>query len=146
MNFVNKITISVIVPFYNSEKHLSKCILSIIEQDNKSKFEIIMVDDGSTDHSLDIIKNFDNNNIKVFSLPENCGPAAARNLGLKKAKGDYVFFVDADDRIEKNTLSLLYGIACKTKVDLVLCDSKWIENNKNQRKKYFFFTKRPFYI
>ena len=83
MNFVNKITISVIVPFYNSEKHLSKCILSIIEQDNKSKFEIIMVDDGSTDHSLDIIKNFDNN-IKVFSLPENCGPAAARNLGLKK--------------------------------------------------------------
>ena len=107
MNFVNKITISVIVPFYNSENTF-KCILSIIEQDNKSKFEIIMVDDGSTDHSLDIIKNFDNNNIKVFSLPENCGPAAARNLGLKKAKGDYVFFVDADVIELKKTLYLYY--------------------------------------
>ncbi len=141
MNFVNKIAISVIVPFYNSEKHLSSCVSSIIEQDDGPKIEIIMVDDCSTDNSLDIIRNFDNDNINVFSLPENSGPAVARNLGLEKAVGDYVFFVDADDRIEKNTLSLLYKIACKTKFDLVFCDSQWIENNQNQRKNIYSLPK-----
>ena len=141
MNFADKKALSVIVPFYNSEKHLPDCISSIIKQDCELEFEIIMVDDCSTDKSIDIIRGFDNSNIKIFSLPKNSGPAAARNLGLEKAIGDYIFFVDADDRIAKNTLSLLYGIACKRNVDLVFCDSKWIENNKNQRKNIFSFQK-----
>ena len=133
--------ISVIVPFYNSEKFLASSLSSLIAQNFKLPFEIILVDDGSTDSSLSIVEKFNKPYIKLFSLSSNSGPAAARNLGLKKAQGDYVFFLDADDTIEPDTLSVLYKFASETKLDLVFCDSKWIENNQNQRLNIYSFPK-----
>ena len=133
--------ISVIVPFYNAEFFLAESLNSLVAQNFNLPFEVIMVDDGSTDNSLSIIKKTNQSYIKVFSLPSNSGPAAARNLGLKKARGDYVFFLDADDTIEPDTLSSLYKSASEANADLVFCDSKWIEKNKNQRLNIFSFLK-----
>ena len=131
--------VSVIVPFYNSEIHVKKCLESLIEQDFSLPFEIIMVNDSSSDSSLNLIKSYKHPHIKIFSLSSNSGPAAARNLGLKKAKGDYIFFLDVDDAVEINTLSILYKAASETNSDLVFCDSKWIENHQNQRKNIFSY-------
>ena len=131
--------ISIIVPFYNSESHIKKCLDSLIVQDFSLSFEIIMVDDGSSDRSEDLIKTYKYPYIKLFSLSSNSGPAVARNLGLKKAEGDYIFFLDVDDTIETNTLSVLYKAAIETNSDLVFSDSKWVENNQNQRENFYSY-------
>ena len=92
--------ISIIVPIYNAEKYLARCIESILRQ-TYSDLEIILVDDGSVDDSADICDTFafQDERILVFHQA-NGGVSVARNLGLKKATGDFVMFVDADDCIE----------------------------------------------
>lgn len=99
--------LSVIVPIFNGEKYLNKCIQSILKQ-KKESMEIILVDDGSTDGSLDICKEFEDkdNRIKVIHQ-ENLGPIQARRNGLLASMGSYVTFVDADDWIDENTYSTL---------------------------------------
>ena len=131
--------VSVIVPFYNAESHIKACLDVLLNQDFVKPFEIIMVDDASTDNSRNIVKMHEFPNLRLYSLPSNSGPAAARNLGLKKAKGEYVFFLDVDDTIAANILSTLYSIAKETACDLVMCDKKWIENSKNQRTNIFIY-------
>ena len=131
--------VSVIVPFYNAESHIKTCLDVLLNQDFTKPFEIIMVDDASIDNSRNIVKMHDFPGLRLYSLPSNSGPAAARNLGLKKAKGEYVFFLDVDDTITANTLSTLYGIAKETACDLVICDKKWIENSQNQRTNIFIY-------
>ena len=132
-------SISVIVPFYNSEKYINKCIQCLIKQDLTKPIEIILINDGSSDRSLEIAKKFNFPHIKIYNLEKNSGPAVARNLGLRHAKGEFIFFLDADDIIEKNTLSLLYYSAIEKNYDLTICDSKWIENSKNQRSNIYSF-------
>lgn len=85
--------ISIITPFYNAESHIKTCLNSLLKQDFIKPFEIIMVDDSSTDNSQDIIKKHDIPDLQLYSLPKNSGPAAARNLGLKKAKESTYFFL-----------------------------------------------------
>ncbi len=116
---MKKIKISLIIPIYNAEKYLEKMLQSIIEQ----KFldiEIICVDDGSTDGSLKILKKFSllDSRIKVFTQYRK-GVGSARNLGLTKAKGKYIWFVDADDWISHNSCEELYEIAEKNQADIV---------------------------
>ena len=101
--------LSIILPVYNVEKKKKKCIRSIECQDiEKNEYELIAVDDGSTDNSMHIVKvlasEFDN---LRFIQQNNKGASAARNLGLKYAKGKYVWFIDSDDYIEKNVLKNL---------------------------------------
>lgn len=134
----NSYFISVIIPVYNSEKFIKNSIKSLLNQSLK-KFEVIIIDDGSTDNTVNIIKSFNNPKIKIFFLKKNYGPATARNLGLKKAKGKYIFFLDSDDTIEKNTLKNLFFIAKKKNFDFVFCDHKWIENNINLKKNFFSY-------
>ena len=131
--------ISVIVPVYNSKKFIKKSIESVINQNFSKNFEIIVIDDASTDDSLKIIKSINNPKVKIFSLPQNSGPAAARNLGIKKAIGDYVFFLDADDTIHIETLKSFYQIAVENKYDYIFCDHEWIQNGENQRKSFFSY-------
>ena len=131
--------VSVIVPFYNAESHIKKCLDVLLNQDFIKPFEIIMVDDASTDNSRDIVKMHDLPGLRLYSLPSNSGPAAARNLGLKKAKGEYIFFLDVDDTIAANTLTTLHSIANETDCDLVFCDTEWIENSQNQRANIFVY-------
>ena len=96
--------ISIIIPFYNSEKTIRKCILSILNSNFNEKFEIIVIDDGSTDKSLEIINDL---NIKILSQ-KNKGAGAARNRGAKKTQSNLLLFVDSDVIFYKNTLKQIY--------------------------------------
>lgn len=96
--------VSIIVPVYNTEKYISECLNSLFQQ-SYSHIEIIAIDDGSTDNSLNLLKELaaKDSRLKVFSQP-NQGVSAARNLALSKATGTYVMFVDADDWIDSSTI------------------------------------------
>ena len=96
--------ISVIVPVYNSEKYIEKCIESIINQTYRN-IEIIFINDGSTDESLNIIHKYKklDNRIKVINQ-SNSGVSAARNKGIKNSIGDYITFVDSDDHIDSKMI------------------------------------------
>lgn len=111
--------ISVIIPVYNIEKYLERCIKSVLSQTLKS-FEIIIIDDGSTDNTSKIINIYkEYKNIEVISTA-NKGVSAARNLGIGKSQGDYIYFLDADDYIEKNTLLKLFDTATLNKTPVVI--------------------------
>jgi glycosyltransferase involved in cell wall biosynthesis len=99
--------ISIIVPIYNTEQYLAKCIESILEQ-TYHRLELILINDGSTDHSLDICKHYQSMDERIVLIDKrNEGVSAARNLGISLAKGDYIGFVDSDDYIEKNMYETL---------------------------------------
>ncbi len=95
----NKYKISVVIPVYNSSAFINKCMNSLYKQDFKKPFEIIIIDDASTDNTLEMIKKWNLLNISFFSLTLNSGPSTARNIGIKHAKGEYIYFLDADDAI-----------------------------------------------
>lgn len=132
------VEISVIIPVFNSEEFLNKCLDSLLNQ-SLTDIEIICVDDGSTDNSLKILKSYANKDDRVKVLTrENNGAGAARNLGLKYVNGKYILFVDSDDWFEEDGLKLLYDKAEQLNVDLLLFDS--IEhkiNNQVTERKYF---------
>lgn len=99
--------VSIIVPIYNCEKNLKKCLNSLLNQTYKN-LEIILIDDGSIDSSLKICKEFQNKSEKIFVyLQKNSGPSVARNHGIEKSTGDYIFFCDSDDYIDNNVIELL---------------------------------------
>ena len=113
--------ISVIVPFYNVEPYFSRCISSIISQSLKD-IEIILVNDGSTDKSLDIAYDFANKDNRIIVISQkNAGQACARNTGLKIAKGDYVAFIDSDDWLEHNMLENLLHVIEENNAEVVQC-------------------------
>ena len=99
--------ISVIIPVYNEEKYIDKCLLSVINQTYKN-IEIIIVNDGSTDRSLNICRKYKDKRIKIYNK-ENGGLSSARNYGLDKANGNYIYFIDSNDFIELNALESLYN-------------------------------------
>jgi len=132
--------VSVIVPFYNAEIYIKKCLDVLHNQDFEKSFEVIMIDDGSTDKSRNIIKAYNYPGLQLYSLPKNSGPGAARNVGLKKAKGEYIFLLDVDDAIDPDTLTLLYNVANKTDCDLVFSDFKKVENSINLRDNFFNYS------
>lgn len=114
--------ISIIVPIYNAERYLKRCINSILNQ-SYTDLEIILVDDGSTDQSLDICKYYMHNDTRIKLIQqENSGVAAARNAGLRIAKGEYITFVDSDDYIERNMYEKMIGIVNQYHCDIVMCD------------------------
>lgn len=123
--------ISIIIPVYNIEKYLSECLESILNQTFKD-FEVICVNDGSTDSSLEILKSFaqKDSRFKIFSQ-KNQGAAIARNTGIKQAKGEYLQFLDSDDYFEPNMLEELYCYAEKYDSDLVVCSSRKVDDFGN---------------
>lgn len=112
---------SIIIPMYNVEKYIERCILSCCNQNIAIlEYEIIVVNDGSPDRSLEIATNFEQkfSNIKIISQ-ENQGLSVARNNGLKVAKGEYIWFVDSDDWIERNCLLDLYKKCSEFSLDVL---------------------------
>ena len=97
--------ISIVIPVYNSSKTIDKCLKAIFNS-NYSNFEVIIVDDGSTDETVDIIKK-DFEQTKIIKLNGNKGAAAARNKGVEKAQGNIIMFTDSDIIIQPNTLNLI---------------------------------------
>ena len=111
--------ISVIVPMYNVEKYLRLCISSILAQSFKD-FELILIDDCSTDKTLEIAESFSDSRIKILRNEKNLGnPGAVRNIGLDAAQGDYIYFCDSDDAILNIALEILYDTAIKNSADIV---------------------------
>lgn len=124
------VKVSIIVPVYNVEKYLSKCLESLINQTLKD-IEIICVNDGSGDNSLDILKNFaqKDSRIKIIDK-QNEGVAIARNIALEQAIGDYIGFVDSDDYIDLDYFEKLYNTATKNNSDIAVASIL-------KHKKYF---------
>lgn len=119
---INNPAVSIIVPVYNVENYLSRCLDSILSQ-TFVDYEVLLIDDGSTDCSRFICDEYAvrDNRIKVFHK-KNGGVASARQLGLDNCCGEYVIHVDSDDWIEPTMLEELYVVAKKSNVDIVICD------------------------
>lgn len=134
--------ISLVIPVYNVEKYLRKALESVQNQTFKN-FEVIIVDDGSTDASIDIVKEFcqDNENF-IYITQKNQGPAAARNLALKMCKGDYIGFMDSDDYLEPEFLEYLYNAAIENDADVACCNFN-LYYPENDLKVYMPFTSFP---
>ena len=127
--------ISVIIPVYNCEKWIKRCIISILEQ-TYSNIEVIIIDDGSTDNSLQICKSYETDKIKVFTKP-NTGVSDTRNLGIEKANGDYLFFVDADDYLKNDAIEQLYKLAKQYDADVVKCNYDQFDDSKIVKQENF---------
>ena len=113
--------VSLIIPVYNVEQYLPKCLESIAAQTLKG-FEVILVDDGSTDHSLEILRGFARRFPNTCVIhQENGGVSKARNAGIQAARGEYIAFMDSDDYIAPLYLQRLYESAKKYRADMVCC-------------------------
>lgn len=122
--------ISIIVPVYNTEKFLEKCLNSLINQTLKD-IEIICINDGSTDNSLQILKKFANKDKRIQIINQtNSGPSIARNIGIKKAKGEYIGFVDSDDWVDSNFFEQLYVNVKKNNADIGVAGIKRVRSYK----------------
>ncbi|WP_158699259.1 glycosyltransferase family 2 protein, partial [Cronobacter dublinensis] len=131
--------VSIIIPVYNTEKYIAECLESVLSQyvlgmDAQTAIEIIIVNDGSPDNSLDIIKTYKNNyrNIVVIHQ-ENAGQSVARNNAIEIARGEYIFFLDSDDLLPPGAISSLYKLAVETGSEVVVSHSKAF----NSRRSWF---------
>jgi len=118
--------ISVIVPVYESVSYIEACLDSLSAQTMKD-FEVIFVDDCGMDGTLFVVDQYMEHHpgvfpFKIVSMPENSGPALARNAGLKEAEGEYVAFLDGDDRLDPHFCEKLYKAAAAVKADIACCD------------------------
>ena len=141
--------ISLIIPVYNTEKYLDECLKSIEKQTiDKSLLEVIIINDGSTDSSLNIINNYINKNKWILINQKNSGLSISRNNGINISKGKYIMFLDSDDYIEKDTLKDMYEAIKKNNSDLVIgkinaFDSKgfygyYFDKVINKNETYYF--------
>ncbi|MUG31584.1 glycosyltransferase family 2 protein [Psychrobacter sanguinis] len=142
--------VSIIIPVYNVEQYIEKCITSILSQ-TLTNFECLIIDDGSYDKSIEIAKDIINNDKRfVFLKKKNGGQASARNMGLDYAQGEYISFIDSDDYVDSEFLHLMYNEILKDMSDICICnvqyvslkglDIKQFKNDvtEHQRKKDYF--------
>ena len=121
--------ISVIIPLYNKESVIKQTIQSVLNQSFQS-FEIVVVNDGSTDRSMEVVKKIHNNHIRLIEQKNN-GPAAARNTGVKASKGDWIIFLDADDELLPDALQIYADFVKENpNVDVIDCGQKIKHGNK----------------
>ena len=123
--------VSVIVPVHNQEKYLGRCLRSLLAQDmTREKYEIVMIDDGSTDRSSYALELFADE-IRIITLPTNQGLPAALNVGLEQARADIIVRVDADDYVNTRFLSVLsLFLESNPYLDAVACDYVLVDNDE----------------
>lgn len=127
--------ISIIIPVYNVEKYLETCIKSIINQ-TYTNLEIILIDDGSKDNSLNICKDFEKKDKRIKAIhKENEGVSSARNLGIKESTGNYITFIDPDDYAENNMIERAVNISKKYDADIVQWNSYYNKENEEIKRK-----------
>lgn len=123
--------ISIILPVYNVEQYIIKCLKSILKQSFKD-FELIIVDDGSTDQSIENISGLiDRDQRCVILHKKNGGLSDARNYGLHRARGEYIVFVDSDDYLEKDYLFELYNLIKSSDSEVAMCLFKYVDEDGN---------------
>lgn len=126
--------VSIIIPLYNKEKYIESVIDSVLKQSFQD-FELIIVDDGSTDRSVSIVESINDYRIRLVQK-SNGGVSAARNFGLQFVSSDLVFYLDADDILMPNTLETLYGLYLRhLDCDIFTCN--FIQSYPNIKKKHF---------
>ncbi|HBY5180459.1 TPA: glycosyltransferase, partial [Klebsiella pneumoniae] len=113
--------VSFVIPLYNTEKYIVDCIDSILEQKaiDLTFIEIIVVDDGSTDNSLSVLEKYNENESITIIKKSNSGISLTRNLGVERAKGDYIFFLDSDDKIAPGSLAKIFNILNNGNIDIL---------------------------
>tara|TARA_B100001769_G_C21985563_1_gene529771 strand:+ start:341 stop:940 length:600 start_codon:yes stop_codon:yes gene_type:complete len=128
--------ISIIVPVYNREKYVGRCLRSLLSQSmGRENYEIIVVDDGSTDSTMKILKAFEDE-IKILKNDKNIGLPASLNLGIKNAKGKYIVRVDSDDYVNVEFLKILYlFIHLNENIDASACDYYLVNDDEKVIKK-----------
>ncbi|MCI9166588.1 MAG: glycosyltransferase [Dorea sp.] len=144
------ISISIIMPLYNAEKYLDEALRCIQKQTYK-EYELICIDDASTDTTTDILRRFqsEDNRIRIFSNKERLGAARSRNIGVREAKGEYLSFLDGDDIFEEEMLEALYNVMKRQDVDIVIFEyqhvpsgciyeKKFIQHSDKFREKYCY--------
>lgn len=126
--------VSVIVPFYNVEGYIEKCLETLVNQ-TLQDIEIILVNDGSKDRSVNIVKKFQSSYPEkiVYLEKENGGLSDARNYAIPHAKGEYIAFLDSDDYVEKDMYQKMYELAVKENSDMVECDFYWEYPDKTKK-------------
>ncbi|AFI91094.1 glycosyltransferase family 2 protein [Pectobacterium parmentieri] len=128
--------ISIIIPAFNAEKTIGKCLDSILRQVDGVNYEIIVIDDGSTDKTKEVIFKYQNGCNIVYLWQSNSKQSIARNHGLEHAKGEYIFFFDADDIVENGMIPKMIHHIKDTESDLVVCGIKkiFIDNHGNKHE------------
>ena len=131
---MTKVDLSIIVPVYNVEKYLKQCLNSLICQ-TLDNYEIIIINDGSTDNSKDIINQYcrSNYNIKVINQ-KNSGLSVARNRGISEASGEYIAFIDSDDYICNDMMESMLNQAKLNNLDLVVCNYERVYDNSEKNE------------
>ena len=127
---MSRVDISVIVPVYNTGESAKKLIKKILG--SFDDLEIIVIDDGSTDGSRELLKAIDDKRVKIFDK-ENGGPSSARNFGIEKAKGEYLLFVDSDDDVEKNYVKKMVK-AMSDGIAMAVCGVKYCKLDNNSKE------------
>ncbi len=129
----DKLKISVIIPVYNSEKYIGRCLRSLHKQDiNKKNFEIIVINDFSKDNSIDEIKKYKSSNVKIFNNMKNLGLPASLNKGIRLATGSLIVRVDSDDWVHEEFLNIMSTfLALNKKIDAVACDYTMTDYKEN---------------
>ena len=127
--------VSVIVPVYNTEKYLKKCIDSLLNQ-NFEDYEIIVINDLSPGNAEEIIKSYNDKKIVYIKNKTNKGIGYNRNLGIKKAKGEYVCFIDSDDYVKEDFISKMYNYSKENNLDLCVCDYVNVDEEGNKLKEF----------
>lgn len=128
------IKISIVVPVYNVEKYIKKCMDSLLDQDFED-YEIIVVNDGTKDNSMDYVRQvYKKTNKIVIYEQKNAGLSAARNSGIRLSRGKYILFCDSDDALEKDCLPRLYKEMEEKQLDVLLYDARMIEEDGTTSK------------
>lgn len=130
--------VSIIVPIYNSEEYLEECIASILNQTYKN-FELILINDGSTDRSQEICELYKNKDPRVITInKKNEGVSETRNHGIKAARGKYILFVDSDDIVSKDWIEVLYKTISKYEKNLIISGYCTKSKSSSQETKTIF--------
>ena len=127
-NLTGNTLISVIIPVYNVENYISRCLTSVVKQ-TYTNLEIILVNDGSTDNSEMICKKFEKDDLRIHYIKQsNMGLSAARNTGIKNANGKYLIFIDSDDYVNVHFVEDLYSAVVNSNADVAVCDFKKVDD------------------
>lgn len=134
----NQISVSIIIPVYNIEKYIEVCLKHLICRTSLT-YEVLIVEDGSSDNSNEIIKKIIKNQRNFYLIEKNNGGlSSARNSGLKMAKGDYIFFLDGDDFIDISQVEKIYEFAAMNELDIAVGNGKYYFEGNSKKNKYFY--------
>ena len=138
----NVVRLSVIIPYYNADEWIGKMLDSLLDQDlSRDDYEIIVIDDGSTQSTTTLMRFVNSNPIIKYHLKENGGVSSARNLGIDLANGKWIYFCDSDDFVRPNTLGFLLDAVEQLDLEMLVCDFRIVQTNDTIR-----FSEGPFHL